>query len=254
RLRSIPGKLRGTPRAPLLAYLVAAIAAAAISGPFITPYLLHYQGLGYVQYSVFTATIVVSKIVFLPALGRLIQRVGVRRVLTICALGIAPIPLFWVVSDAFLWLLCMQLYGGIAWGGFELGVLMVLFDADDDAERTTLQVAFSALQAMGTAGASLIGAALLASLGTDHTAYVWVFLTSALARAAAALLLVRELPRVLVRLPALVVIRAWTIAIRPWGGTIVRPIVEGIGRLSGRRGGEDEGDRTERRGRRDDDP
>ena len=78
---------------------------------------------------------------------------GVRRVLTTCALGIAPIPLLWAASAAFWWLLCVQLYAGVAWAGFELAMLMTLFEAADDAERTTIQSAFSALQAIGTAGA-----------------------------------------------------------------------------------------------------
>jgi MFS family permease len=242
RLRSVAPKLRGTPRASLLGYLIAAIAAAAVSGPFVTPYILHEQGIGYVGYSVFTATLVVMKIVALPALGRVIQRVGVRRVLTICSLVIAPIPMLYLISDAYVWLLLIQAIAGVAWAGFELGVLMALFDGDDDAERTTMQVAFSALQAIGTASASLIGGALLASLGSDHTAYLWVFVASAVARLAAAVLLVRELPRVLARIPMFVVTRAWTLAIRPWGGQIVRPFIEGLGRLGGTRRERDDDD------------
>lgn len=231
RLRSIPVKLRGTPRASLLAYIVAAIAAASISGPFITPYLLDHQGLSYLEYSVFTATIVVSKIIALPVLGRFVHRVGVRRMMSSCALAIAPIPIFWITSDAFWWLLCIQVYGGIAWGGFELGVLLALFDGDDDGERTTMQVAFSATQAIGTAGASFIGGALLGGFGSDTGGYTAVFVASAIARLAAAVLVVQQLPRVLMRLPGTLVVRAWTLAIRPWGGTIVRPIVEGLGKL-----------------------
>jgi predicted MFS family arabinose efflux permease len=231
RLRSIPHRLRGTPRASLLAYLVVAGAAASISGAFITPYLLSERHLDYAPYAVFTAMIVISKIVFSSAIGRMIQRVGVRKVLGWCAIGIAPIPLMFVASDAYPWLLFIQFYGGIAWGGFELGMLMVLFDAEDDSERTTMQVAYGAMQAVGNAGASFVGGALLAGLGSDHDAYVWVFLVSAFARFGAALLVVRNLPRLLVRLPATVIVGAWTLAIRPWGGTIVRPIVEGITRL-----------------------
>ena len=231
RLRSIPHKLRGTPRASLLLYLVVAGSAASISGAFITPYLLHHEHLDYVPYAVFTAMIVVSKIVFSAPLGRLIQRVGVRRVLSGCALGIAPIPLMYMASDWYPWLLFIQFYGGIVWGGFELGALMALFDGDDDSERTTLQVAYGGLMAVGNASASFIGGALLASFGSGHTAYLWVFGVSALARFAAALLVVKNLPRLLVRLPATLVVGAWTLAIRPWGGTIVRPIIEGIGRL-----------------------
>jgi MFS family permease len=231
RLRSMPQRLRGTPRGSLLAYVITAASAATISGAFITPYLLGFHRLDYVPYAVFTATIVVSKIAFSPMLGRLMQRVGVRRVVSACALGIAPIPLMYIASDAYPWLLFIQFYGGIVWGGFELGVLMALFDADDDGERTTMQVAYSGLTAIGNAGAAFVGGALLASLGSDHDAYVWVFLVSAIARTCAALLVVKNLPLVLARLPATVVIHAWTLAIRPAGGTIVRPIIEGISKL-----------------------
>ena len=231
RLRSMPQRLRGTPRGSLLAYVITASSGAAISGAFITPYLLHLHHLAYAQYAVFTATIVVAKIAFSPMLGRLIQRVGVRRVVSACALGIAPIPIMYVVSDAYPWLVFIQFYGGIVWGGFELGVLMALFDAEDDGERTTMQVAYSGLNAIGNAGAAFIGGALLASLGSGREAYMWVFIASFAARTLAALLVVRNLPLVLARLPATVVVRAWTLAIRPWGGTIVRPIVEGISKL-----------------------
>ncbi len=242
RLRSIPPALRGTPRASLLGYLIAALAAAAISGPFITPYLLDELRIGYAGYSVFTATVVVVKIAALPTLGRIIQRSGVRRVMTVCALAIAPIPLLYLVSDAFAWLIVIQVIAGVAWAGFELGLLMALFDGEDDAERTTMQVAFSALQAIGTAGASLVGGGLLGALGSDHAAYLWVFAVSAAARLGAALLLVRELPRAIARIPITMVARAWTLAIRPWGGTIVRPIVEGLGRL--RRDRDDDDDQS----------
>jgi len=238
RLRSIPPKLRGTSRGSLFGYLIAALAAASISGPFITPYLLDQLQIGYAGYSVFTATVVVAKIAALPALGRAIQRSGVRRVMTICALAIVPIPLLYVISDALAWLLVIQVIAGVAWGGFELGLLMALFDGDDDAERTTMQVAFSALQAIGTAGASLVGGALLGAFGSDHAAYLWVFAVSAAARLGAAVLLVREL-RIIARIPVRMVERAWTLAIRPWGGTIVRPIVEGLGRLRRDRGDDD---------------
>jgi MFS family permease len=230
-LRGIAARLRGSPRGPLLLYLIAALAAAAIGGPFITPYLLDHHRLSYVEYSAFTATIVIVKIAALPVVGRVLGRVGLRKVLTVSALAIVPIPLLWLVSDAVAWFLVIQVYAGIAWAGFELGMLMALLDAGDDAERTTMQVAFSALQALGTAGASVIGGALLGALGTDHAAYLWVFAVSAAARFLAAMLLVRRLPREVVRLPLSMVARMWTLAIRPWGGTIVRPLVEGLSRL-----------------------
>ena len=172
----------------------------------------------------FTATIVVVKIAALPMFGRLIARTGVRRVLTTCALAISPIPLMWAASSVFWWLLVIQLYAGVAWAGFELGMLMTLFDAADDAERTTIQSAFTAVQAIGTAGAGFIGGAILGAQGGGHMAYTWLFVVSAFARLAAAALVVRQLPRVIVFIPFALASRAWTMAIRPWGGTIIRAI------------------------------
>jgi MFS family permease len=241
RFRHIAPKLRGNPRAHLLGYLIAALAAAAISGPFITPYLLHHHHLRYWQYCVFTTTVIVVKIAASPVVGRVLQRRGVRWVLTVSAVAIAPIPLGYLVSDAFLWFVTLQIYSGMAWAGLELGMLMALFDADDDAERTTMQVAFSALQSIGNAGGSLIGGAILGGAGADHHAYMVVFASSSIARFAAAMMIVRWLrrvPKLLAQLPFRVVAGAWTLAIRPWGESIIRPLVEGIGRV--RRGGRDE--------------
>lgn len=208
RLRAIPPKLRGTPRGEVLGYLVAALAAASIAGPFIAPYLLDHHHLSYIEFSAFSAVIVIVKIIAMPFVGRLLHRTSLRHVITISALGIAPIPLLWLVSDSFWWFLVINTYSGIAWAGFELGMLMALFDADDDAERTTTQVAFSALQAIGAAGASVIGGIVLGAFGTDHTAYLAVFIVSSLARFIAVMLLVRRLPLLLVKLPFTMMSRA----------------------------------------------
>ena len=53
----------------------------------------------------------------------------------------------------------------------------------DDAERTTTQVAFSAMQAVGTAGASLVGGGIVVALGGRHVAYLVLFGASAVALA-----------------------------------------------------------------------
>lgn len=229
-LRAIAARLRRSSRARPLGYLIAALAAASVAGPFITPYLLAHHHLEYARYSAFTATILVVKIAAMPRMGGVLERVGLRRVITACALAIAPIPLMWLVSDAFWWFLCSQVYSGVAWAGFELAMLMALLDADDDAERTSMQVAFSALQALGTTAASLVGGAVLGALGSDHRAYLTVFALSALARLAAAMLLVRRLPALLVRLPIDLVASAWTLAIRPASGSLLRSFVEGLAR------------------------
>jgi hypothetical protein len=214
RLRTLAPRLKGTPRGKLLAYLIAMGAAAAISAPFITPYLLVQQHLDYAQYCAFTASIYVVKVIVLPIVGKIIPRVGLRRVLTISAIAIVPIPFMWLGPDAFWWFIVIQVYAGVAWAGFDLGMLMALFDAEDDAERISLQVLFSALQAIAQASASLVGGAVLSSFGADHHAYLVMFMVSAAGRIAAVAMLVRNLPRLIVRIPAVVISRAWLVVAR----------------------------------------
>ena len=112
---------------------------------------------------------------------------------------------------------------------------MALFDGDDDAERTTMQVAFSALKAIGHRGC------------VAHRRRVARVRSAAISRVP---LGVRGLGGRAVRggraascascracsrgCRCTVVVGAWTLAIRPWGGTIVRPIVEGLGKLTRR--------------------
>jgi len=231
RLRSVAPRLRGTSRASLLTYLVVAFAATSLGGPFLTPFLLREQHLAYGEYTIFVAAVAIAKIAALPVVGNLIKRTGPRRMLTFGAFGIAPLPFLWGLSGSIYYLVAMQIYAGVVWAAFELSMFLTLFSVDDENERTTLQVWFSGLQALATAGASIVGGVALASLGSDRDAYFIVFAASGFARLAAVTLLVRHLPVVVVRLPFLAVTQAWVLAIRPWGGTILRPFVEGLERL-----------------------
>jgi len=230
RLRSVAPRLRGTTRGTLVIYLVVAFAATSLGGPFLTPYLFTQRHLGYAEYTAFVATVVITKIIALWRMGDVVERFGPRRVLTVSAVGITPLPLLWPLSGHLAYLLAIQVFAGVVWAAFELAMFMTLFSVDDENERTTLQVWFSGLQALSQAAASVLGGVLLGALGSDREAYFAVFLASALARFAAMTLLVRRLPSIPVLLP-MVATRAWTMALRPWGGTILRPLVLGAGRL-----------------------
>lgn len=230
RLRSVAPRIRNTPRAELIGYMVCAFAATSLAGPFLTPFLLGQQHLSYAAYTAFIATVAITKVVALPRIGELIKKFGPRRVLTYGALGIAPLPLLWPLSPNLAYLIAMQVVAGVIWAAFELASFMILFDVDDEDQRTTTQVAFSGLQSMAIAGASILGGVLLASLGTDFRAYVIVFVASAAARLTAVLVLVRRLPRFPVHVP-MAATRAIIVALRPWGGTILRPLMDGFERL-----------------------
>ena len=58
----------------------------------------------------------VAKIVFLPALGRAVDRLGPRRVLWLSGIAISVIPAMWLVSNSFGYLIVVQAAAGAGWG------------------------------------------------------------------------------------------------------------------------------------------
>ena len=94
---------------------MAAQAAVQISSPYFNPYMLGELQFSYSIYVIVVCTAIVAKIVFLPTVGRIADRVGVRRVFWISAAAIVPSSALWMVSNDYGYLIAIQLYSGVAW-------------------------------------------------------------------------------------------------------------------------------------------
>jgi MFS family permease len=200
-------------------------AAVNLASPFFTPYLLVQSHLRYGEYMALLAANFLGKIAVYPLLGRIARRAGIRQLMAVGAIGIAPLPLLWSLSGSVLYLFIVQGCAGMFWAAFELSILLSFLDVPDDRERTALLATYHFLNTAAVGGASLIGGAMLAALGQDRDAYVWVFAASALGRAIGlALLLARARRGMIEEIPALRIL-----AVRPWGEAIIRPVVATIG-------------------------
>jgi len=175
----------------LLLYLLAAQGAVQIAAPYFTPYMLGHLKFSYSTYVVLVCTANVAKILFLPALGRFIQRRGAYRVFWLSALGIVVLPGMWLVSSDFRYLICIQVFSGVLWGANDLASLMLFFETITHEKRISILTVFNLANAMATAVGSLLGGALLLIAGASGTTYLLLFVLSTVARAAALVLLVR---------------------------------------------------------------
>ena len=63
----------------------------------------------------------VAKIVFLLALGRLIDRWGAYRVFWLSAASIVLLPGMWLFSSDFRYLVAVQVFSGVVWESQRLG-------------------------------------------------------------------------------------------------------------------------------------
>jgi len=187
--------LTSGPGGPLVAFVCCFTFGLQFAGPYFTPYMLEALGFSYGQYLVVFGAGFLIKAIVLPTVGRLNSRLGSRRLLTLSALAIIPLPLLWLPSGAVPWLIVVQFVAGACWSAYELSVALLIFEIAGDRERTGIVNVHSLGLAVATVGGATCGGALLRALGEGPEAYAAVFIGSCLLRVAALPLLVILLRR-----------------------------------------------------------
>jgi MFS family permease len=168
----------------LLRYLIWIQFGVHFAGPYFAPFMLGPLRLSYGQYAVLTGVAFVARIVALPALGTIAHRAGVRRLLWLGSLGIVPLPSLWLVSQAFAWLLFVQIVAGVAWAAYELATLLAFFDDIPERQRTHVLSMFNLANALAVVLGSGCGALLFWAFGPELRGYAVLFLVSSSLRGA----------------------------------------------------------------------
>ena len=179
RLRS---RLRGDPAIRALFCIAPLQFAIQSAEPFFAPYVLRHLDAGYGTYLALVAAAFLGHILILPTAGSFARRFGARRILWAGSLGLVPIAALWSVSASPVWLVVVQLLAGMAWGTFELGTFLLLFDAAPYRERTAVATVYYFVMAAAAAGGSLAGGWLLEACGSTRDSYLALFAASTLAR------------------------------------------------------------------------
>ncbi len=100
----------------------------AISAPFFALYMLRDLGFTYLEYSLNAIASIVTQFLTLSFWGRFTDRYGNRLVMRFCCLTIPVIPLLWLLSPDFYYLLLVQMVSGLVWSGFTLSTANYLYD------------------------------------------------------------------------------------------------------------------------------
>jgi hypothetical protein len=183
----------------LLLYLMAAQAAVQIAGPYFNPYMLGELHFSYTIYAVVICAATVAKIYFLPTVGRIADRVGVKRVFWTSAVASVFVPALWLTTHNWIYLVFVQVFSGMAWCAFDLATLLLLIETIPRQKRVDVLAFFNLANSLAMAGGSLLGAAILAALGAHRHAYLALFAVSAVGRALAIVILVKIPARSVVR-------------------------------------------------------
>jgi MFS family permease len=219
-------RLREAGSVRLLTYLLAAQGVTNIAAPYFTPYMLGPLALSYEQFMTLTAASFLARMAVLPLLGRIAQERGARSILRLGGFGIVPLPLLWLVSDAFAYLLAIQLIAGVAWGALEFATTLSFFEGVAESDRASVLAVFNLCNALAIALGAVTGACLFVWLDGSPAVYAWLFAVSSAGRLLSAALL-RRTPAS-ERVPSDVRLR--TLAVRPSGIAVQRPILASVGR------------------------
>lgn len=181
-LREFASRIGRRADGKFLLYLMAVQAAVQLSGPFFTPYMLKQMKLSYVSYMILVASAFAAKMLSLPWLGHMAHRYGARKLLLWGAIGIMPLSAMWLVSNNFGFLVVLQVIGGVAWAGYELAWFLLFFEMLPKEERTSVLTTFNFGHSLASVIGSLVGGAVLLSLGERREVYLGIFAASAVLR------------------------------------------------------------------------
>ncbi len=100
----------------------------ALSGPFFAVYMLRDLQFSYFQFAMSTGSSIFAQFLMLPLWGKICDRKGNRYVMAVCGSVIPTLPVLWLFSDVYLYIIGVQILGGMALAGFTLASSNYLYD------------------------------------------------------------------------------------------------------------------------------
>jgi len=156
-------------------FLVCMQFSVGVSAPFFAVYMLRDLQFNYVEFMANTGTAVLMQFLMLNTWGRISDVFGNRLILVTTGSMIPFLPLLWLVSDNFWYLIGVQVISGFAWAGFSLSSGNFLYDLIPGARRSTAMAFHNVFVAIGVFLGGMLGALLTWVVPVEWTVAGQVF-------------------------------------------------------------------------------
>ena len=110
--------------------------AVFISAPFFSVYMLRELKMTYLEYTIVTLSAALSGLLFLPFWGKTADKIGNVKVIKVTGLLICILPILWIFSKNFFYLILINGFAGYIWAGFNLSTVNFIFDVASQETRT----------------------------------------------------------------------------------------------------------------------
>ena len=128
-----------------------------IAGPYFVIYMLQDLRFTYLQYSAWLAVGMLGKFVTLKPWGRIGDRFGNKKVLVATGLLVPFLPMLYIVSANYYYLLAVNFAGGVIWAGLSLGLQNYVFDAVPPEDRAKGVAVWNTVNAAGWFLGAMLG-------------------------------------------------------------------------------------------------
>jgi len=128
-----------------------------IAGPYFVIYMLRDLHFTYLQYAGWLAAQVLGQFITLTPWGRISDRYGNKKVLVVTGLLVPFLPMLYLFSTNFSFLVAVNFLGGVIWAGLSLGLQNFVFDAVRAEDRAKGVAVWNTVNAMGWFVGSMLG-------------------------------------------------------------------------------------------------
>ena len=145
------------------------------AAPFFAPYMLNELKFDYVTFVIINGVMLAVKYLMMPVWGKLADKYGNKKVFNITGIMMPFVPLMWVFSHNFYYLIAVQIYSGFVWAGFELATFNFLFDATNKETRTKSISYYNVLNGFAIVLGGAVGGIFLMTKGHAISTYLLIF-------------------------------------------------------------------------------
>jgi len=132
--------------------------AIMIASPFFSAYMLRDLHFSYLQFMAASATTILIQFLTMHYWGRFSDRFGNKRILAFTGFGLPFLPMLWLFSTDFTYIVSIQIIGGMIWAGFSLSMSNFIFDTVVPQQRAKAVAIYNTMNAFAVfLGASLGG-------------------------------------------------------------------------------------------------
>jgi MFS family permease len=167
-----------------------------IAAPFFNAYMLNDLKFSYIEFTISTAIVIFAKILFIPVWGRAADKFGEKRVIQLTAILMPFVPLLWLFSPNFWYILAIQAFSGFVWAGFDLAVFNYILSSTEPEKRVSYVAYYNVLNGLFIFVGAIVGAYLIQLNSFFWSAYLFVFLISFFVRGIALLWFIPKLKEV----------------------------------------------------------